>query len=107
MREFGMREPSLLCLNSSLRLMQQTAGGTVRGPFCFQRGLKLCNTRLEYCRRVVVAPTVQNDPGNAAVLHEAMAWTHLVGTLLRRLSGRALQAQGATHAVFGRLCVAR
>ena len=102
-----MHEPGLLRLSSSLRLVQRTAGDAMRGPLRFQSSLKFCDARLEYCRRIVVAPAVQDDYGHSAILHETVAWTRLVGALLRRLAGRALQAQGATHAVFSRLSVAR
>ncbi len=102
-----MHQPSLLSLDSSLRLVQQTSGGAMCGPLCFQRGLKFCDARLEYCGWIIIAPTIQNDDRDPAILHEAVAWTHLVSALLRRLAGWALEAQGATHAVFSRLCVAR
>ena len=107
MREFGVRQPGLLRLDGRLRLMQRTAGGAMCRPLRFQGGLKFRDARLEYCGRIMVAPTAQDDHRNAAILNKTVAWTHLVGTLLRRLTGRALQAQGATHAVFSRLCVAR
>ena len=82
-----MGKTGLLGLNSSLRFMQQAAGCTMRGPFRFQRGFQFCDARLEHCRRVVIAPAVENNHRNSAILHEAVAGTHLVGTLLLGLPG--------------------
>ena len=106
-RELGVRESGLLGLGGGLRLLQRTAGGAMRGPFCFQRGVQFSDARLEDCRGITVAPAVQDDHRNSAILHEAVAWTCLISTLLGSLAGRALQTQGTTHSVFSRLCVAR
>ena len=107
MCEFGVRKPCLLRLHSRLRLMQRPAGSAMRRPLRFQGGLQFRDARLEHCRRIMVASAVQDDHRNAAILDKPVAWTHLISTLLRRLAGRALQAQGATHAVFSRLRIVR
>lgn len=106
MGKLGMGKPGLRGLKGSLRILQRASGDAMRGPLRFQRRFQLSDARLETCCRIVVAPAVQDNHRNSAILHEAVARTHLVGPLLRRLARRALQAQGATHATFGRLGVA-
>ncbi len=105
--KLGVRKPGLLGLYGSLRLVQGTAGGAMRSSFCFQRGFQFCDARLEYCCWITVAPAVQDNHRNSAILHEAVAWTCLISALLGSLAGRALQTQGTTHSVFSRLCVVR
>ena len=82
-----MGKTGLLSLDRSLCFVQQTAGCAMRDPFRFQRGFQFCNPSFKCCRRVIVAPAVENNYRNSAILHEAMAGAHLVGTLLRRLPG--------------------
>lgn len=100
-----MDKAGLLSLGGSLCLVQRAAGGAVRSPFRFQRGFQLSDARLEHCRGIVIAPAVEDDHRYAAILHETVAGTHLVGTLLWRLPGWPLQAQGTTHSVFSGLRV--
>ena len=107
MRKLGMGKTSLLSLDRRLRFVQGTAGSTMGCPFGFQRNLQFCNACLEQCCWIVVASAVENNHRNSAILHEAVAGPHLVGTLLGRLAGRTLQTQGTTHSVFSGLRVAR
>ncbi len=74
--------------------------------FRFQCGFQFCDTRFEYCRRVVVAPAIEDNHRNSAILHEAVTRAHLVGTLLRRLAGWTLQTQSTSHSIFSGLRVA-
>ena len=106
MRKFGMGKTSLLGLDSNLRFVQQTAGCAMCGPFRLQGGFQFCDPRLERCRRIVVTPAVENNHRHSAILHETVAGTHLVSTLLRGLPGWTLQAQGTAHSVFSCLRVA-
>ncbi len=105
MREFGMGEAGLLSLNGDLRLVQRTPGGAMRGPFRLQRGFQFCDARFERRCWIVVAPAVEDNHRDAAILHKSMAGARLVGSLLRGLPSWTLQTQGAAHSVFGCLRV--
>ena len=102
-----MGKTGLLSLGRSLRVLQGAASGAVRSPFRFQCGFQFCDPSSKYCRRIIVTSAVENNNRNSAILHEAVTGAYLIGTLLRGLAGLPLQAQGTTHSVFSRLCVAR
>ncbi len=105
MGKLGMSEPGLQRLGASLRLVQCPLCRAVGVALGFQGGIQLGNPCLEHRGGVVITTAVQNHDGHAAILHEAMAGTGLIGALLRRCAGGTLQTQGTPHSVFGRLTV--
>ncbi len=107
MGELGVGEPGLQRLNVSLRLMQRPSRCAMRAALGVQRRFQFSTARFEGSRWIGVAAAVKDHNRNTAVLYKTMAWTSLVGTLLRRGAGRALKAQRTPHSAFSRLAVVR
>ncbi len=100
-------KPGLQRLNAALRLVQRPPRHAMSVALGFQRRIQFGDTHLECSDGIIIATAIQDHDGHATILHKAVPRPGLVGALLRRCAGRALEAQRTPHSSLGGLTVIR